>query len=178
MKNEIITSGFLEGPLLALTQTAGAEKVFMDMINNRSAVHKGLETMTAVRRRLRQRLRQHRRPRPVLGLPVGQLLLPGRQGVRRVRGPVQVRRQAERADHQGRQGLLHTQLRRPAPPGHPDQGLQAGDLQHGLLSAHPRKPIAQGGHRQGLRGRLPARRHRSTPSSSCAAPSRRWRPPP
>jgi uroporphyrinogen decarboxylase len=47
LKNDIITSGFLEGPLLALTQTAGAEKVFMDMINNKSAVHKALETMTA-----------------------------------------------------------------------------------------------------------------------------------
>lgn len=47
LKNDIITSGFIEGPLLALTQTAGAEKVFMDMYNNRSAVHKALETITA-----------------------------------------------------------------------------------------------------------------------------------
>jgi len=43
---DIITSGFIEGPLLALTQTAGAEKVFMDMYNHRSAVHKALETFT------------------------------------------------------------------------------------------------------------------------------------
>jgi len=44
--SDIITSGFIEGPLLALTQTAGAEKVFMDMYNHRSAVHKALETIT------------------------------------------------------------------------------------------------------------------------------------
>jgi len=43
---DVITAGFIEGPLLALTQTAGAEKVFMDMVNNKSAVHKALETMT------------------------------------------------------------------------------------------------------------------------------------
>jgi len=45
--SQVITAAFLEGPLLALTQTAGAEKVFMDMVNNKSAVHKALETMTA-----------------------------------------------------------------------------------------------------------------------------------
>jgi uroporphyrinogen decarboxylase len=44
--SQVITAGFLEGPLLALTQTAGAEKVFMDMVNHKSAVHKGLQTMT------------------------------------------------------------------------------------------------------------------------------------
>ncbi len=43
---EVITAAFLEGPLLALTQSAGAEKVFMDMYNNPSAVHKALETIT------------------------------------------------------------------------------------------------------------------------------------
>jgi uroporphyrinogen decarboxylase len=43
---DIITAGFIEGPLLALTQTAGAEKVFMDMYNHRSAVHKALKTFT------------------------------------------------------------------------------------------------------------------------------------
>ncbi len=46
LKNETITSGFLEGPLLSLTQSASAEKVFMDMYNNRSAVHKALGTFT------------------------------------------------------------------------------------------------------------------------------------
>ncbi|QLH75126.1 MAG: uroporphyrinogen decarboxylase family protein [Methanomassiliicoccales archaeon] len=44
---EVITAGFIEGPLLALTQSAGAERVFMDMVNHRSAVHKALETLTA-----------------------------------------------------------------------------------------------------------------------------------
>jgi uroporphyrinogen decarboxylase len=43
---EVITAGFLEGPLLILTQSAGAEKVFMDMYNHRSAVHKALEDIT------------------------------------------------------------------------------------------------------------------------------------
>ena len=47
LKNDVITAGFVEGPLLALTQTAGAEKVFMDMVNNRSAVHHALDVMTA-----------------------------------------------------------------------------------------------------------------------------------
>ena len=35
---------------------------------------------------------------------------------------------------------LHTQLRRPAAPGHPGQGLQAGHLLHGLLPADPGQP--------------------------------------
>lgn len=44
---EVITAAFLEGPLLILTQSAGAEKVFMDMYNHRSAVHKALKDITA-----------------------------------------------------------------------------------------------------------------------------------
>jgi len=47
LKTEVITAGFLEGPLLALSQSAGAERMFMDMFTNPSAVHKALETMTA-----------------------------------------------------------------------------------------------------------------------------------
>ncbi len=43
---QVITAGFLEGPLLILTQSAGAEKVFMDMYNHRSAVHKALADIT------------------------------------------------------------------------------------------------------------------------------------
>lgn len=46
LKNEVICAGFLEGPLLILTQSAGAEKVFLDMFNNPSAVHKALTTIT------------------------------------------------------------------------------------------------------------------------------------
>lgn len=46
LKNETVTAGFLEGPLLVLTQSAGAERVFMDMYKNKSAVHKALETIT------------------------------------------------------------------------------------------------------------------------------------
>jgi len=44
--SQVITAAFLEGPLLSLTQAASAEKVFMDMYNNRSAVHKALKTIT------------------------------------------------------------------------------------------------------------------------------------
>ena len=47
LKSQVITSGFVEGPLLALTQSAGAERLFMDMFTNPSAVHKALATMTA-----------------------------------------------------------------------------------------------------------------------------------
>ena len=46
LKDKIITAGFVEGPLLALTQSAGAERVFMDMFTNPSAVHAALKTMT------------------------------------------------------------------------------------------------------------------------------------
>jgi len=47
LKSQVITAGFVEGPLLALTQSAGAERVFMDMFTNPSAIHKALATMTA-----------------------------------------------------------------------------------------------------------------------------------
>ena len=47
LNNEVVTAGFLEGPLLALSQSAGAERLFMDMFTNPSAVHKALEVMTA-----------------------------------------------------------------------------------------------------------------------------------
>ena len=40
------TGGFIEGPLLALTQSAGAERVFMDMYTNPSAIHRALKVMT------------------------------------------------------------------------------------------------------------------------------------
>jgi len=46
LKTQVITAGFLEGPLLALTQSAGAERVFMDMFTTPSAVHKALKVMT------------------------------------------------------------------------------------------------------------------------------------
>ena len=45
LKDEVICAAFLEGPLLALTQAAGAERVFMDMFTNPSAVHAGVKTM-------------------------------------------------------------------------------------------------------------------------------------
>jgi uroporphyrinogen decarboxylase len=43
LKGEVITAGFIEGPLLALSQTASAERMFMDMFESPSAVHKMLE---------------------------------------------------------------------------------------------------------------------------------------
>ncbi|HOB39215.1 MAG: uroporphyrinogen decarboxylase family protein [Methanomassiliicoccaceae archaeon] len=46
---EVVTAAFLEGPLLALTQTRGAEFVFKDMYDNdssRKAVHAALKTIT------------------------------------------------------------------------------------------------------------------------------------
>lgn len=43
LKGEVITAGFIEGPLLALSQTASAERMFMDMFESPSAVHKALE---------------------------------------------------------------------------------------------------------------------------------------
>jgi uroporphyrinogen decarboxylase len=46
---EVITAGFIEGPLLVLTQARGAEYVFKDMYDNdssRAAVHKALKTIT------------------------------------------------------------------------------------------------------------------------------------
>ena len=46
LKTEVVTAGFLEGPLLALSQSAGAERMFMDMYTNPSAVHRALETIT------------------------------------------------------------------------------------------------------------------------------------
>ena len=47
LNDQVVTAGFIEGPLLVLTQAAGAERVFMDMFTNPSAVHKALEVMTA-----------------------------------------------------------------------------------------------------------------------------------
>ena len=52
LKNDIITSGFIEGPLLVLTQLAGAERVFTDVYKNRSAVHKALEAIIEYNRDL------------------------------------------------------------------------------------------------------------------------------
>ncbi len=52
LAGEVITAGFLEGPLLALTQTAGAERVFMDMFTDPSVVHKGMETMVEFDRQM------------------------------------------------------------------------------------------------------------------------------
>lgn len=47
LKGEVITAGFLEGPLLALSQSAGAERMFMDMFTNPELIHKAMEVTTA-----------------------------------------------------------------------------------------------------------------------------------
>ncbi len=46
LKGEVVTSSFIEGPLLALSQTAGAERLFMDMFTEPAPVHKAMEVMT------------------------------------------------------------------------------------------------------------------------------------
>ena len=46
LAGKVITAGFIEGPLLALSQSAGAERMFMDMFTNPSAIHKALKTTT------------------------------------------------------------------------------------------------------------------------------------
>ncbi|HKL98645.1 MAG TPA: uroporphyrinogen decarboxylase family protein [Mobilitalea sp.] len=46
LKGTVVTSSFIEGPLLALSQTAGAERLFMDMFMEPAPVHKALEVMT------------------------------------------------------------------------------------------------------------------------------------
>ena len=49
LASQVITAAFLEGPLLALTQSRGAEFVFKDMYeseSSRAAVHKALHTIT------------------------------------------------------------------------------------------------------------------------------------
>ena len=47
LKGEVITAGFLEGPLLALSQSAGAEQLFMDMFTSPEVIHKAMEITTA-----------------------------------------------------------------------------------------------------------------------------------
>ncbi|MDR0523234.1 MAG: uroporphyrinogen decarboxylase family protein [Candidatus Methanoplasma sp.] len=44
--DEVVASTFIEGPLLALSQSAGAERLFMDMFTDPAPVHKALKTMT------------------------------------------------------------------------------------------------------------------------------------
>ncbi|MGI6471501.1 MAG: uroporphyrinogen decarboxylase family protein [Candidatus Methanomethylophilaceae archaeon] len=46
LNGEVVTSAFLEGPLLALSQTAGAERLFMDMFTEPAPVHKAMEVVT------------------------------------------------------------------------------------------------------------------------------------
>lgn len=46
LNDQVITSGFVEGPLLALSQSAGAERLFMDMFTDPAPVHKALKVMT------------------------------------------------------------------------------------------------------------------------------------
>jgi uroporphyrinogen decarboxylase len=46
LKDQVVTSAFVEGPLLALSQTAGAEQLFMDMFSDPKPIHKALEVTT------------------------------------------------------------------------------------------------------------------------------------
>jgi uroporphyrinogen decarboxylase len=46
LKGKVTTSSFIEGPLLALSQSAGAERLFMDMFTEPAPIHKALKVMT------------------------------------------------------------------------------------------------------------------------------------
>lgn len=46
LNGQVVTSAFLEGPLLTLSQSAGAERLFLDAFDDPGAVHKALETIT------------------------------------------------------------------------------------------------------------------------------------
>ena len=47
LNKETVTAGFLEGPLLTLSQSAGAERMFMDMFTNPDLIHKAMKVTTA-----------------------------------------------------------------------------------------------------------------------------------
>lgn len=46
LKGQTVLGGFLEGPLLTLSQSAGAERLFMDMFTDPSPIHKAMEQTT------------------------------------------------------------------------------------------------------------------------------------
>lgn len=48
LKGEVINFAHVEGPLLMLSQTAGAERVFMDMFTDSAPVHRALGVMTEI----------------------------------------------------------------------------------------------------------------------------------
>ncbi|MCQ2069614.1 MAG: hypothetical protein MJZ68_00585 [archaeon] len=52
LKDQVVTSAFVEGPLLALTQTFGAENVMMDLFTDPAPIHKALETLTEYDRQI------------------------------------------------------------------------------------------------------------------------------
>jgi len=47
LNGKVVTSAFVEGPLLALSQSAGAERLFMDMFSDPAPIHRALKVMTA-----------------------------------------------------------------------------------------------------------------------------------
>ncbi len=46
LNDKVVTSAFVEGPLLALSQTAGAERLFMDMFTDPTPIHRALKVTT------------------------------------------------------------------------------------------------------------------------------------
>lgn len=46
LNGKVVTSAFVEGPLLALSQCAGAERLFMDMFTEPAPIHKAMDVMT------------------------------------------------------------------------------------------------------------------------------------
>ncbi len=165
LENDIITSGFLEGPLLALTQTAGAEKVFMDMINNRSAVHKGLETMTQFDVDFTNAFATTAAPGLCWDYLWGNYSCLGDKEYDEFEG---------QHKYAGKLNELTTEGRaRPSAyttaPTCPTWTRQVKAFKPVIYTMAyypliPGSPIAQGGHRQGLRGQLPARREDRPPA--------------
>lgn len=52
LKGKTTASTFVEGPLLALSQSAGAEQLFMDMFTDPKPIHKALKVMTEYDRQI------------------------------------------------------------------------------------------------------------------------------
>lgn len=58
LKDQVVCASFIEGPLLALSQTVGAEDLFMDMFDCPEAIHTALKTMTEYDREIVKRFGQ------------------------------------------------------------------------------------------------------------------------
>ena len=152
--SEVITAAFLEGPLLALTQSRGAEFVFKDMYDNessRAAVHKALKTITDYDIEMVKAFAEKK--------PAG-LVWDYLWGSYSCLGDV------EYDEFEGQQkyaGCLNDLV---VKEGMANCVHNCADLPHLDTQVKAWKPLGQGSHRQGLRRQHPAgRQHR--PSGLC-----------